>query len=166
MLMLHEVQRRFAVALIETPDADLLALIDDNHFGPAVRLSIYKTNVLCRLTVALASSYPVVCALVGHGFFDYAATTFVRQALPTAACLNEYGGRFRSFLESFPPAAGVAYLSDVARLEWLIGSTIRTSIRGRPSDASLHHRCEGQHLRRLDAHCLKFSWPTEFQRQY
>jgi hypothetical protein len=125
MLMLDDVQRSFARALIGTGDADLFALIGEEGLDPVARLSIYQTNVVRRLTAALVSTYPVVCHLVDRGFFDYAADTFIRRALPASSCLDEYGAGFPSFLETFPPAAEIPYLSDVARLEWHIGRVAR-----------------------------------------
>ena len=121
MLMLDDVQRSFARALTGSRDADLFALISEEGINPVARFSIYHSNVISRLTAALSSSYPVVCDLVDRRFFDYAADTFIRQTLPASSCLNEYGEEFPSFLETFPPAAEIPYLSDVARLEWHIG---------------------------------------------
>lgn len=125
MLTLDDVQRRFARALNGTGDADLFALIGNEGVNPVARFSIYQSNVVHRLTAALVSSYPVVCQLVDRGFFDYAADTYIRRTLPVSSCLDEYGEEFPSFLETFPPAAEIPYLSDVARLEWHIGRVLR-----------------------------------------
>jgi Putative DNA-binding domain len=125
MLMLDDVQRRFARALSGTGDADFFALISNEGVNPVARFTIYQSNVMHRLTAALASTYPVVCQLVDRGFFDYAADTYIRRTLPASSCLDEYGEEFPSFLETFPPAAEIPYLSDVARLEWHIGRVLR-----------------------------------------
>jgi hypothetical protein len=125
MLMLDDVQRRLARALNGTRDADFFALISEEGVNPVARFSIYQANVVHRLTAALVSAYPVVCHLVDRGFFDYAADTFVRRTLPASSCLDEYGEEFPSFLETFPPAAEIPYLSDVARLEWHISRVVR-----------------------------------------
>jgi hypothetical protein len=125
MLILDDVQRSFARSLTGTRDTDCLALINNDGVNAFARLSIYRTNVVRRLTEALVSTYPVICDLVDRGFFDYAADTFICRTLPTSSCLNEYGEEFPSFLETFPPAAEIPYLSDVARLEWHIGRVAR-----------------------------------------
>jgi hypothetical protein len=125
MLMLDEVQHSFARALIGTGDADLFALISEDGATAVARLSIYQTNVARRLIATLVSTYPVICHLVDRGFFDYAADTFLRRTLPTSSCLSEYGEEFPSFLDGFPPAAEIPYLSDVARLEWHVGRVVR-----------------------------------------
>jgi hypothetical protein len=127
MLMLDDVQRSFARALNGTRDVDFFALISDEGIDPVARFSIYHTNVMGRLTAALVSTYPVVCDLVDRGFFDYAADSFIRRTLPASSCLNEYGEEFPSFLETFPPAAEIPYLSDVARLEWHISRVVRSA---------------------------------------
>jgi hypothetical protein len=125
MLRLDDVQRSFARALNGTRDVDFFALISDEGIDPVARFSIYHTHVMGRLTAALVSTYPVVRDLVDRGFFDYAADTFIRRTLPASSCLDEYGEKFPSFLETFPPAAEIPYLSDVARLEWHIGRAVR-----------------------------------------
>src|SRR5262249_57293234 len=38
--------------------------------------------------------------------------------------LNRYGGEFPNFLRDLPAAATVAYLADVARLEWAVHCAI------------------------------------------
>jgi hypothetical protein len=127
MLMLDDLQRSFARALNGNRDADFFALISDEGINPAARFSIYHTNVTARLTAALVSTYPVVCALVDRGFFDYAADAFIRRTLPASSFLDEYGEEFPSFLETFPPTAEIPYLSDVARLEWHISRVVRSA---------------------------------------
>jgi hypothetical protein len=74
--------------------------------------------VLASLTGVLASTYPVVCRLVDRRFFAYAADAFIRRHPPAGPCLFEYGAALPDFLAAFPPCRHLAYLSDVARLEW------------------------------------------------
>lgn len=90
-----------------------------NGSDPARRFGVYRNNVLVSLVDALADSYPVVQALVGEEFFRAMAGEFVRQSPPHSPVLAWYGEEFAEFVDSFPPAAGLAYLGDVARLERL-----------------------------------------------
>jgi hypothetical protein len=90
-----------------------------NGSDPAKRFAVYRNNVVVGLVDALADSYPVVQALVGEEFFRAMAGVFVRQAPPRSPVLAWYGAGFAGFVEVFPPAAGLPYLPDVARLEWL-----------------------------------------------
>ncbi len=158
MLILDDLQHRFARALTGTPDAQLLALIGGNGAGPAARLSIYQNNVVCRLKGALASTYPVVCKLVDPGFFDYAADAYIRTTLPTGSCLDEYGEEFPSFLETFPPAVAIPYLADVARLEWHIARWFRSARRaGAPAEV-LVKALQRSMRRRTDAARIRFQF--------
>jgi hypothetical protein len=55
---------------------------------------------------------------VGAGFFAYAADGYIRRHPPASGNLHDFGGDFAGFLAGFEPARALAYLPDVARLEW------------------------------------------------
>src|SRR5262249_24093190 len=63
--------------------------------------------------------------IVGAPFFNTAADHFVRERPPRSGDLNIYGGEFGNFLASYPHAADLPYLPDVARLEWAIDEAHR-----------------------------------------
>jgi len=90
-----------------------------NGSDPAQRFAVYRNNVIVSLVDALADSYPVVQALVGEDFFRAMAAEFARGNPPRSPVLAWYGAGFADFVADFPPAAGLPYLADVARLEWL-----------------------------------------------
>jgi hypothetical protein len=119
MLALHELQQRFAAAVLGH-DCEVAQLIIDDAPGAAARLGIYANHFRVSLIDALAATFPVVRQLVGAPFFQSAARRFVREAPPASPRLFEYGGGFPCFLESLPEARPLAYLADVARLEWAI----------------------------------------------
>ena len=84
---------------------------------PAVRFGVYRNNVGASLINALAETYPVTQELVGEQFFRAMARLYVSTEPPRSRVLAFYGESFPIFIENFPPAAGVPYLADVARLE-------------------------------------------------
>ena len=84
------------------------------------RLAIYRRNVLATLVDSLAAAYPVVRRLVGDAFFAEAAARHARLAPSRSANLHDFGEGFADFLAGYPPAAGLPYLADVARLEWAV----------------------------------------------
>lgn len=88
-----------------------------NGSDPARRFAVYRNNVCTSLVDALADTFPVVQALVGEEFFRAMALLYVRSSPPTSPVLAFYGQHFPEFVESFEPAAGLPYLSDLARLE-------------------------------------------------
>lgn len=96
----------------------------DMLFAPAPpsdgRLAIYHGAVRANWARALASAYPVVRRLVGEPFFDAAAEAYALAHPSRSGDLGAFGGRFAEFLGTYGPAASLAYLPDVARLEWAV----------------------------------------------
>ena len=92
--------------------------------APGQRLNIHRNTMLGTLVNALRLSFPAVHALVGTDFFDGAAQVFVHERPARSADLNAYGAEFADFLQRFEPAATLAYLSDVARLEWAVNRAL------------------------------------------
>ncbi|MEM9814262.1 MAG: putative DNA-binding domain-containing protein, partial [Pseudomonadota bacterium] len=50
--------------------------------------------------------------------FRAAARAFVLENPPRSPIMIDYGDAFPDWIAAFPPAAGVPYLGDVARIEW------------------------------------------------
>lgn len=116
---LLETQRRFLAALYDADAAGPLESIVGNGLGPAALLRIYRHSCDAIQTGALRISYPAVLALVGEAFFVQAARGY-RTAYPShAGNLQDFGDRLGEFLASLPALRAMAYLPDVARLEWL-----------------------------------------------
>ena len=105
-------------ALLGGPAERVTATIAGDGLAADARLDIYRHHVFTSLTAALASTFPVVCRLVDRRFFAYAADAFIRRHPPTGPCLFEYGAELAPFLADFPACRHLAYLPDVARLEW------------------------------------------------
>jgi hypothetical protein len=90
-----------------------------NGSDPGRRFAIHRNNMVSSLVDALAATFPVSRELVGLDFFEAMAAAWVRTCPPTSPVLGEYGGGLPDFIAGFAPAAGLPYLADVARLEWL-----------------------------------------------
>jgi hypothetical protein len=118
MPTLRELQAQIRLAMLDGDEHGAAAAIHHDELDPSARLAVYRHHILTSLTAALESTYPVVARLVDPRFFRYAADRYVRQHPPTGPCLFEYGGSFGDFLEAFEPTRHLAYLPDVARLEW------------------------------------------------
>jgi hypothetical protein len=125
---LADLQHDFARAVLggEAP-AGLMA----GHIPPDEAIGIHRDTVFGALANALRLSYPTVEALVGTQFFDRACAIFVQQNLPRIASLAAYGGGFADFLSGFGPAAALAYLADVARLDHAVETALRASLQRR-----------------------------------
>lgn len=93
-------------------------LVQANGIEPQQRLQIHRNHMRISLTDALGGVHAAVKAMVGEAFFRAAAAGYIAQEPPREPMLYAYGGRFADFLADFPPAAGLPYLPDLARLEW------------------------------------------------
>lgn len=114
---LLELQQSFAGAVLGTgrvPDG----WIAGNGFDPQARMQIYCNLILNNHAAALRTAYPAVLKLVGENFFDAAAAGYLHACGSDSGNLQDYGAAFPEFLSRMPEAAGLAYLPDVARLEW------------------------------------------------
>ena len=121
MQSLRELQRAFHDAILFDDRAALASLgVVAGALSAQARIAIYRNNVLGNYRKALAATYPVVRRLVGGAFFDATVDHFVRAHPSASGDVNRYGGELASFLESYRPARDLAYLPDVARLEWAI----------------------------------------------
>lgn len=111
------IQSAFADALLAPEAVCPPGLLAWNGSDPGRRFAVYRNNVMVSLIDALADSYPVTQELVGEEFFAAMARLFVQAQPPRSPVLALYGEGFADFIEAFPPAAGLVYLADVARLE-------------------------------------------------
>jgi hypothetical protein len=81
--------------------------------------AVYRNTVMTGCIDALQANYPSVARLVGEEWFRAAAAVFARAHLPSHPTLAVYGENFADFLAAFEPAADLAYLPGVARLDRL-----------------------------------------------
>lgn len=123
MSPLRETQHAFGAALLGGVSTDGLRVAGDG-LAPRARVAIYGHHVTASLTDVLKAAYPVVCRLVDERFFDYAADRFIAAHPPVTPCLWEYGDTFAAFLATFEPCRALAYLPDVARLEWAMSCAL------------------------------------------
>lgn len=119
MPTLSETQGAFAAALL-APEASVPEGVVGPGRRPAGRrFAVYRNNVASALGNTIRLAFPAVRRLVGDDFFSAMARAYVRAEPPRSAILLDHGATFPDFIAAFPPAASLAYLPDVARLEWL-----------------------------------------------
>jgi len=125
-------------------DAFACALRDPGQAMPPA-FAVYRNTVMKGCVDALQANYPAVARLVGEDWFRAAAAAYARERPPRAPMLFEYGGDFDSFLAAFPPAAQLAYLPAVARLDrmWTEAHVARDEA---PLDAAALARLEPERL--------------------
>ena len=115
--MLHELQTDVMDALFERSER-AMTHVHGGKLTPRQRLDIYRHNVFDSLSSALAAVYPTVVHLVGEGFFRFAAHEYIAAHPSRSGNLHDFGDQLPEFLAQFPPARGLAYLPDSARLDW------------------------------------------------
>src|SRR4030067_705372 len=118
MPTLGDLQRAFAWGVCDAAGERFPGEARHGRFGGARLFQVYRNNVFLSLTGALAAVYPVVRRLVGEGFFDYLADSFIRAHRPGSGNLHDFGVELAEFLAGFPACAPHPYLADVARPEW------------------------------------------------
>ncbi len=125
----------FAAALLDSEKPVPDGLTSWNGDRPGRGFAIYRNNVASGLVRALAKRFPATERIVGAPFFAAMGQAFVRQHPPKSPLLFEYGDSFADFVEIFAPAAALAYLPDVIRLEtarsWAYHAADETSIEPR-----------------------------------
>lgn len=122
MPALRELQTRFhdAILLGEPAEEGLLAcLVESGEVGRR-RIAVYRHSIFGKLVDALLATYPVLARIVGLPFFRAAAQAYVRQYPSESGDLNEYGEQFAEFIATWPHGRELAYLPDVARVEWQV----------------------------------------------
>ena len=122
MPTLADTQAAFAKALTNPSDPAPKDIRRPGNGAPKAtqtkRFDIYRNNVTVAAIDALGETFAAVRALVGDEFFRATARAYLDQAPLRSPLLFRYGDTFGDFLASFPPAAHVRYLGDVARLEF------------------------------------------------
>lgn len=95
----------------------MAAIVGENPPASAAA-AVYRRNVFATLRGALEDTYPVVRRLVGDAFMGEAARRYALAYPSTSGDLHAFGGEFGNFIDGYAPAHALAYLGDVARLEW------------------------------------------------
>jgi hypothetical protein len=136
MSSLAELQARFAEGLYAQalPPLDW---IDAPAQCAAARYAVYRRSVRANHREALAAVYPAVQRLVGEGFFGTLAFHYGHTHGSDSGDLHRYGARLPEFLAQYPPAGGLPYLPDVARLEWAVHRAFHAADTGTLDTAAL-----------------------------
>ena len=118
-MQLSALEAAFRSGIIARDDA-ILAIFKAGNLSEKKRLEIYRNNVFSNYRNALESIYPAILNLVGADYFRQAAQRYVEHFPSSSGDIHYYGENFAALLASLPGAADLAYLPDVARLEWSI----------------------------------------------
>ncbi len=121
-------------------DPAVLAIFEPGELSEKKRLNIYRNNAFSNYRSALEAVYPVILRLVGTDYFSRAAQRYVQRYPSESGDIHHYGREFCELLGGLPGAAELAYLPDVARLEWSIHEAFH---------AADHERLDPSRLQRI-----------------
>lgn len=88
--------------------------------GARARFAIHRRNHQHHLLAALEAIYPVLGQLLGRECLRMLAWTHIAQRPLTTGNLLDYGGGMAELLDARTEFAAWPWLSDVARLEWVL----------------------------------------------
>ena len=88
------------------------------NYPATTALEVYRNNYRGNLHDALAGAYPVIQQLVGKEFFRELTRAFIALHPSRSGNLHHYGKELPTFIRTFTPAQSLAYLPDMATLEW------------------------------------------------
>ncbi|AQR61590.1 hypothetical protein BZG35_07935 [Brevundimonas sp. LM2] len=103
-------------AAIEGDDAALTPWLSTPEAG-LPGLAVYRNTIAKARADALAALYPTVARLVGDAWFRDAAVIHARAHPPGNPVMDDYGGAFADWLETFPPAIDLPFLAPIARID-------------------------------------------------
>jgi hypothetical protein len=85
---------------------------------PPGRLAIHRNNVFAGLLAGLEARFPVSRRLLGADRFRRSALSFIEAHPPQSTILMEYGARLPDFFAILDHPRPLAFIPDIARLEW------------------------------------------------
>lgn len=124
MPALLEVQRVFAYALAGRDVARACRLIARDGIAPERRFAVHEQTFASTLGNALAVAFPAVRRLLGEECFAGVAWHYAHREPPRSAWLDEYGATFGNFLGECARLRDLAYVADVARLEYAVNRAL------------------------------------------
>ena len=90
-------------------------------------LAAYQANAGALAERALAAVFPTIQELLGEESFASLARALWHQHAPERGDLAQWGGALPAFLAGSADLADEPYLSDVARLEWMVHGADRAA---------------------------------------
>jgi hypothetical protein len=130
MPSLRELQSGVMRALLDGEPDGAAPLIAARGIAPPHRLGVYANNARTNFIESVISSYPAIRRLVGEDYFRHCARGFHTRHPSRSGDLQPAGMRFAEHLSELHGNDKFRYLSEVARLEWLVQETLLAADHG------------------------------------
>jgi len=94
--------------------------LDPQHPDPHNGLKVYRGNLVFGLIGAMKETYVFTRVLLGENNFNFFCRDFLYQKPSRNSDLIQYGEGFGEFLTTRMEIAHLAFIAEVARLEWAL----------------------------------------------
>jgi len=116
---LFDLQKEFANLLNGDSQSPISSmLVTNSNVDKSEQLNIYQSSMKGSLQKVLKDLYPISHKLVGEEFYIYLMESYIQKTFSTNFDIANYGKDFSIFIENFPHAQSLPYLSNMAKLEW------------------------------------------------
>lgn len=125
---LSKIQQAYSQAIYGADTLTLESLINgDSKFSTRKRVDVYRNNTIGTLKQTLSDTFPVCEMLVGEKYFKQLTSAHVQEYPSMQRNLDLYGESFaetlQALIQSRDELKKLAYLADVAQLEWLLNQS-------------------------------------------
>jgi hypothetical protein len=94
--------------------------LDPQHADPHSGLKVYRENLVFGLISAMKETYVFTRVLLGENNFNFFCRDYLYQNPSRDSDLIQYGEGFGEFLATRGEIAHLAFIAEVARLEWAL----------------------------------------------
>ncbi|MES9993220.1 MAG: DNA-binding domain-containing protein [Candidatus Thiodiazotropha sp.] len=123
---LKQLQNRFQNYLLN-PESDIQNswVSATGRASPGFQLAVYANAYVSRLKEVLKNDYPAASAAIGGDRFDRLVQGYIHQYPSRYFSLRDFGCSFAAYIKALveddPCYRDLAWLSELARFEWLLG---------------------------------------------
>lgn len=110
-------QESFVTAVMSPEEGRVIPGLSGS-ISAAVATAIYRNNILEGFNESLKNVYGAIFVLIGEDCFREIAYSYGRSIPSLSGDRNAYGEHMPAFLAHHPLTRELAYLPDMARLEW------------------------------------------------
>ena len=110
-------QKQFVDAVLSLDPGTVIGGVG-GRVPAAISTTVYRNNILEGFRFALQDIYRTTASLVGEDCFQALAHDYVRETPSRCGDRAVYGNRFPDWLTQHHVGRQLAYLADVARLDW------------------------------------------------
>jgi hypothetical protein len=119
---LAKIQRDLCESVRGHGTADFRKHIKPTTIEPDTSLAIYHNNIFSVHAKALQNDYPLVLWILtqikGGEAVRAVLPAYVEVNLPCTGSLDDWGGGFARFIQSYTPVASIPCLGEIAQYEW------------------------------------------------